>query len=188
MRFSCFPFSNPLSPLTLQDLAGMPSSPWSLPYHLSPRNRPLLSLSGLLCLSCSIQDLRGQGCCLLVLWSCYLMSAHAQQRAGVEKACGLKDWMVNRLFFVSGFLPCGLLPRAGLPAGRQCRSYAVERAWNLKSEGFGACLSRDWLWVNLAIQSTHRLAAAAAKLLQSCLTLCNPIDGSPPGSQVPGIL
>jgi len=29
---------------------------------------------------------------------------------------------------------------------------------------------------------------AAAKSLQSCLTLCNPIDGSPPGSPVPGIL
>ena len=31
-------------------------------------------------------------------------------------------------------------------------------------------------------------AAAAAKLLQSCLTLCDPTDGSPPGSTVPGIL
>ena len=31
-------------------------------------------------------------------------------------------------------------------------------------------------------------AAAAAKLLQSCPTLCNPIDGSPPGSPIPGIL
>ena len=31
-------------------------------------------------------------------------------------------------------------------------------------------------------------AAAAAKLLQSCPTLCDPIDGSPPGSTVPGIL
>ena len=30
--------------------------------------------------------------------------------------------------------------------------------------------------------------AAAAKLLQSCLTLCDPIDGSPPGSSIPGIL
>ena len=30
-------------------------------------------------------------------------------------------------------------------------------------------------------------AAAAAKLLQSCPTLCDPIDGSPPGSPVPGI-
>ena len=32
------------------------------------------------------------------------------------------------------------------------------------------------------------LSAAAAKLLQSCPTLCDPIDGSPPGSPVPGIL
>ena len=31
-------------------------------------------------------------------------------------------------------------------------------------------------------------AAAAAKTLQSCPTLCDPIDGSPPGSPVPGIL
>ena len=33
-----------------------------------------------------------------------------------------------------------------------------------------------------------RTAAAAAKSIQSCLTLCNPIDGSPPGSPIPGIL
>ena len=32
------------------------------------------------------------------------------------------------------------------------------------------------------------LAAVAAKSLQLCLTLCDPIDGSPPGSAVPGIL
>ena len=31
-------------------------------------------------------------------------------------------------------------------------------------------------------------AAAAAKLLQSCTTLCDPIDGSPPGFPIPGIL
>ena len=31
-------------------------------------------------------------------------------------------------------------------------------------------------------------AAAAAKLLQLCPTLCDPIDGSPPGSSVPDIL
>ena len=40
--------------------------------------------------------------------------------------------------------------------------------------------------------SPHRPAnlaeAAAAKSLQSCLTLCDPIDGSAPGSSVPGIL
>ena len=31
-------------------------------------------------------------------------------------------------------------------------------------------------------------SAAAAKSLQSCLTLCDPTDGSPPGSSIPGIL
>ena len=32
------------------------------------------------------------------------------------------------------------------------------------------------------------MTAAAAQSLQSCLTLCDPIDGSPPGSSVSGIL
>ena len=35
---------------------------------------------------------------------------------------------------------------------------------------------------------TYAAAAAAAKSLQSCPTLCDPRDGSPPGSSVPGIL
>ena len=35
---------------------------------------------------------------------------------------------------------------------------------------------------------SYPAAAAAAKSLQSCLTLCDPIDGSPPGSPVPRIL
>ena len=38
------------------------------------------------------------------------------------------------------------------------------------------------------LPSDDRNAAAAAKLLHSCPTLCDPIDGSPPGSPVPGIL
>ena len=50
--------------------------------------------------------------------------------------------------------------------------------WDLLSSGF--------------FSSKHKLiklcAAAAAKSLQSCPTLCDPIDGSPPGSPVPGIL
>ena len=39
-----------------------------------------------------------------------------------------------------------------------------------------------------AVISIAVAAAAAAKSLQSCPTLCDPIDGSPPGSPVPGIL
>ena len=38
------------------------------------------------------------------------------------------------------------------------------------------------------IPAAAAAAAAAAKSLQSCPTLCNPIDGSPPGSATPGIL
>ena len=37
-------------------------------------------------------------------------------------------------------------------------------------------------------KSYDQPAAAAAKSLQSCPTLCDPIDGSPPGSPIPGIL
>ena len=36
--------------------------------------------------------------------------------------------------------------------------------------------------------SDFKAAAAAAKSLQSCLTLCDPIDGGPPGFPIPGIL
>ena len=42
--------------------------------------------------------------------------------------------------------------------------------------------------IELVQQKEHTAAAAAAKLLQSCPTLCDPTDGSPPGFPVPGIL
>ena len=38
------------------------------------------------------------------------------------------------------------------------------------------------------LKAGHAAAAAVAKSLQLCLTLCDPIDGSPLGSSVPGIL
>ena len=38
------------------------------------------------------------------------------------------------------------------------------------------------------LEKCPNFSAAAAKSLQSCPTLCDPIDGSPPGSSVPGIL
>ena len=45
-------------------------------------------------------------------------------------------------------------------------------------------------WRNMeSIRSAPKYnSAAAAKLLQSCLTLCDPIDSSPPGTPIPGIL
>ena len=44
------------------------------------------------------------------------------------------------------------------------------------------------LKLHASYPSLYAAAAAAAKSLQSCPTLCYPIDGSPPGSPVPGIL
>ena len=53
---------------------------------------------------------------------------------------------------------------------RLCKFYAIF------VKGFGL----PWILITAA-------AAAAAKLLQLCPTLCDPIDGSPPGSPIPGI-
>ena len=53
---------------------------------------------------------------------------------------------------------------------------------------WGSC-HRQRMTNNLnCVQVPSAAAAAAAKSLQSCPTLCDPIDGSPPGSTVPGIL
>ena len=54
--------------------------------------------------------------------------------------------------------------------------------WITKDE-ISRKLNRDYVNLNVYIA-----AVAAAKSLQSCPTLCDPIDGSPPGSPVPGIL
>ena len=40
---------------------------------------------------------------------------------------------------------------------------------------------------NVSLLSLTEVAAAAAKSFQSCPTLCDPIDGSPPGSSIHGI-
>ena len=50
--------------------------------------------------------------------------------------------------------------------------------------------SRQEYWSGLPLPSPdmYAAAAAAAALLQSCPTLCDPIDRSPPGSPVPEIL
>ena len=42
--------------------------------------------------------------------------------------------------------------------------------------------------ISMMPSTTSNSPAAAAKSLQSCPTLCDPIDGSPPGSPIPGIL
>ena len=48
--------------------------------------------------------------------------------------------------------------------------------------------TKELLYLGKTVNSEVSKIAAAAKSLQLCLTLCDPIDGSPPGFPVPGIL
>ena len=59
----------------------------------------------------------------------------------------------------------------------------------------GSISYRKWIWICGAtmkeysfVKIVRNTATATAKSLQSCPTLCDPIDGSPPDSPVPGIL
>ena len=49
------------------------------------------------------------------------------------------------------------------------------------------CREAGWI-AFIRKKKTQHITAAAAESLQLCLTLCDPIDGSPPGCSVPGIL
>ena len=50
------------------------------------------------------------------------------------------------------------------------------------------CFQNTFFFIVFTVCSDWKTAAAAAKSFQSCPTLCDPIDGSPPGSPVPGSL
>ena len=58
-------------------------------------------------------------------------------------------------------------------------------AWTSRSSRFIYCWSLSWRILSITLLVCA--AAAAAKSLQSCPTLCDPVDGSLPGSAVPGI-
>ena len=95
--------------------------------------------------------------------------------------------LYSRLTCISGKSPCISVQRSFL----QCPQFLFLGADTfLETQFLCAFLPKnlsDFLARNQCIFSVL-LAAAAAKSLQSCPTLCNPIDGSPPGSPVPGIL
>ena len=67
-----------------------------------------------------------------------------------------------------------------------------EELEGLCSQGFSKfkspCTSSKCGFETRGIGNTWIAVAAAAKSLQSCLTLCDPMDGCPPGSSVHGIL
>ena len=79
---------------------------------------------------------------------------------------------------------------------RCCEEHYCIRTWNVRSMNQGKLevVKQEMARVNIDILGISELrwtaaaAAAAAKSLQSCPTLCDPTDGSPLGSSVPGIL
>ena len=71
----------------------------------------------------------------------------------------------------------------------QCKPGIKRLGSSQKRQGWN--LEQDSLILHHGVTATHlwrSAAAAAAQSLQSCPTLCDPIDGSPPGSAVPGSL
>ena len=68
-----------------------------------------------------------------------------------------------------------------------CFLYGPVDVSNLIS-GSSAFSKSSWNIWKISVHELLKPAAAAAKLLQSCPTLCDPVDGSPPGFTVPGIL
>ena len=84
--------------------------------------------------------------------------------------------------------------KLGLALGSSSHTAVIlgcKHAWEsqyVRGDGAG----RVGGWVSLGISSPASFCGvsitAAAKSLQSCLTLCDPRDGSPPGSPIPGIL
>ena len=76
-----------------------------------------------------------------------------------------------------------------------CFFYDPTDVVNLIFDSFDFSKSSLYIWkfsihilLKTSLKDFEHYFAAAAKSLQSCPTLCDPTDGSPPGSPVPGIL
>ena len=87
-----------------------------------------------------------------------------------------------------------ILPSPPAPGNHHSASclYGFDHSkYLIHMESYSVCLFQSMssrLTYVAYVEFPSFFAAAAAKSLQSCPTLCNPIDGSPPGSPVPGIL
>ena len=110
----------------------------------------------------SIQDrVQQKSCCLLELLQCTQRSWMARDE--VESSLAFTPSRASSLDRKS----MGQLPRCSC-----CGSWSTAMSLFSLQQEILCCCS----------------AAAAAKSLQSCPTLCDPIDGSPPGPPIPGIL
>ena len=98
------------------------------------------------------------------------------------------DWL--DLLTVQGTLKSLLQHRSSKASIlRHSAFFTVQLSHQYMTTGKTIALTR-WTFVGKVMSLLFNMlsAAAAAKSLQSCLTLCDPRDGSPPGSPIPGIL
>ena len=63
----------------------------------------------------------------------------------------------------------------------------ISRGFIQSNMEYNTGIKKEW-GLSVVLSTIGLSAAAAAESLQSCLTLCDPRDGSPPGFPVPGIL
>ena len=86
---------------------------------------------------------------------------------------------------------CGIQPSQRIDQLQSKNSFVKSKCFrtSLVVQWLRLCSSTTGVMSSIPGQGTKMpCATATAKSLQSCPTLCNPIDGSPPGSAVPGIL
>ena len=67
-------------------------------------------------------------------------------------------------------------------------NYSEQHLYIFQHKFFSHILVIDFQLKASRVQQSYSAAAAAAKLLRLCPTLCDPIDVRPPGSPAPGIL
>ena len=97
---------------------------------------------------------------------------------------------------LEGWLPLKITKRKNTKFWQECDEieflihctieHLFQRKWMFTQKPVHKCSLL--LYCNNQKLEASQISAAAAKSLQSCPTLCDPIDGSPPGSPVPGIL
>ena len=95
-----------------------------------------------------------------------------------------RNWSRDYQFFYTHDLSCFKLLFAALKYNAQKEYINVTLflpAWSWR------CFKNELIYYSI-FSCLQNYVAAAAMSLQSCPTLCNPIDGSSPGSTVPGIL
>ena len=96
-------------------------------------------------------------------------------------------WKILSAGFTSWYVPCTVFVLQDV-WGEGNNTQFLTRSERSKESKASTLPSFIWITKPSNIFSWHYAMLCYAKSLQSCPTLCNPIDSSPPGSAIPGIL